>query len=69
MWKTTKNIGRYTKFIDWKDNLWKMEDKLKRIVNLRPQITAQKMAVKKFTDLPPINICCINAIRFYQNLV
>ena len=27
------------------------------------------MAVKKFTDLPPINICYISAIEFYQNLV
>ena len=46
-----------------------MEYKLKRIVNPRPQITAQKTAVKKLTDLPPINICCIGAVGFYRNLV
>ena len=27
------------------------------------------MAVKKLIDLPPINICYINAVGFYQNLV
>src|SRR6266702_1480207 len=69
MWKTTRNIGRYTELIDWKDNLWKMECKLKRIMNPRPQNIAQKMAVKKFTDLPPIDIYYISAVGFYQNLV
>ena len=27
------------------------------------------MAVKKLTDLPPINIYYISAVKFYQNLV
>ena len=38
-----------------------MEYKLKRIY--KPQ------TVKKLTDLLPINIYYINAVRFYQNLV
>ena len=46
-----------------------MECKLKRIVNPRPLNTAQKPAVKKLTDLPPIDICYIGTIGFYQNLV
>ena len=46
-----------------------MEYELKRIVNPRPQNMDWKLAVKKLTDLPPINICYINAIGFYQNLV
>ena len=54
--------------MDQKDNLWKMERKLKRIVNPRPQNIAQKTAVKKLTNFPPINICCIGAVGFYQNL-
>ena len=69
MWKTIKNIGRYTELIDWKDNLWKMECELKRIVNPRPQNIVQKPAVKKLTDLPPIDIYYIGAVGFYQNLV
>ena len=27
------------------------------------------MAVKKPTDLPPVNICCIGVVGFYWNLV
>jgi hypothetical protein len=46
-----------------------MECELKRIENLRPQNTAWKPAIKKFMDLPPIDICYINIIGFYQNLV
>src|SRR6266702_3449561 len=69
MWRTIRNIRRYTELIDRKDNLQKMECKLKRIVNPRPQNTAQKTAIKKLTDLLPIDICYINAIGFYQNLV
>ena len=69
MWRTTRNIGRYTECIDWKDNLWKMEDELKRIVNPRLQIMAQKIAIKKLMDLPPINIYYIGTVGFYQNLV
>ena len=46
-----------------------MECKLKKIINAKPQITAQRTAVKKLTNLPPINICYIGAIGFYQNLV
>ncbi len=42
-----------------------MEYKLKRIVNPRPQNTAKKMAVKKLTDLPPIDIYYISTIGFY----
>ena len=42
-----------------------MENELKRIVNPRPQIIAQKLAVKKLTDLPPIDICYIGAVGFY----
>src|SRR6266702_3400627 len=69
MRRTIKNIKRYTEHINRKDNLWKIEDELKRIANPRPQIMTQKTAVKKFTDLPPINIYYISAIGFYQNLV
>jgi len=46
-----------------------MECELKRIVNPRPQNTAQKTAIKKLTDLLPIDICYINAVGFYWNLV
>ena len=38
--RITKNIRRYTKCIDWKNSLQKIENKLKRIMNPRPQITA-----------------------------
>ncbi len=65
IWRTTRNIRRYTKLIDQKDNLQKIKCELKRIVNPRLQNTAQKMAVKKLTDLPPINIYYISAIGFY----
>ena len=65
MRRTIKNIGHYIELIDWKNNLQKMECELKRIVNPRPQNTAQKTAIKKLTDIPPINICCIGAIGFY----
>ena len=34
--RITKNTGHYTELIDQKDNLQKMEHKLKRTVNLRP---------------------------------
>ena len=34
--KTIKNTGCYTKLINQKDNLQKMECKLKKTVNLRP---------------------------------
>jgi hypothetical protein len=37
MQKTIKNIRRYIKLIDRKDNLQKIEYKLKRIVNPKPQ--------------------------------
>src|SRR6266571_2625922 len=33
--RITRNIRCYTELIDQKDNLWKMECELKRIVNLR----------------------------------
>ena len=69
MQKTTKNIKHHIKLINWKNNLQKMECELKRIVNPRPQNIAQKMAVKKFIDLPPINIYYISAVGFYWNLV
>ena len=46
-----------------------MEYKLKRIVNFKLQNTAQQTAIKKFTDLPPVDICYISAVGFYQNLV
>ena len=45
-----------------------MERELKKIVSARPQITAQRTAVKKLIDLLPVNICCIGAIGFYWNL-
>ena len=38
-------------------------------MNPRPQIMAQKPAIKKLTDLPPINIYYIGAVGFYWNLV
>ena len=45
-----------------------MECKLKRIMDLRLQNIAWQTAIKKLTDLLPINICCIGAVGFYQNL-
>jgi len=39
--KTIRNTGCYTKLIDQKDNLQKMECKLKRTVNPKPQNTVQ----------------------------
>ena len=38
-------------------------------MNPRPQSTAQWTAVKKLTNLPPINIYYIGAVGFYWNLV
>jgi len=46
-----------------------MEYKLKKMVNPRPQNTVQQMAIKKLMDLPPVDICYISAVGFYQNLV
>ena len=37
-------------------------------MNPRPQNIAQQTAVKKLTNLPPVNICYIGAIGFYRNL-
>ena len=45
-----------------------MERELKRTVNPKPQNTAQRTAIKKLTNLLPINICCIGTIGFYWNL-
>jgi hypothetical protein len=46
-----------------------MERELKKIVNPIPQNTAQQKSVKKPTDLPPVDICCISTVGFYRNLV
>ena len=46
-----------------------MERELKGFIHPRPQNTAQRMAVKKFTDLPPVDVCYIGAVGFYQNLI
>ena len=67
--RTTKNTRHHTELIDQKDNLQKMECKLKRTVNLKLQNIVWQMAVKKCTDLPPVNICYIGAVGFYWNLV
>ena len=45
-----------------------MERELKTM-NPIPQNTAQRTSVKKPTDLPPVDICCIGAVGFYRNLV
>ena len=37
--RIVRNIRRYTKLIDQKDNLWKIERKLRKIINLIPQNT------------------------------
>ena len=37
-------------------------------MNPRPQNTARRTAVKKLTNLPPVNIYCIGAVGFYRNL-
>ena len=42
--------------MDQKDNLQKIERELKRIMNPRPQNTAHQTAVKKLTNLPPVDI-------------
>ena len=67
--RPTRNLRRYIELMDQKDNLWKMERELKRIIDPRPQNTARQPAVKKLTDLPPVNICYIGAVGFYWNLV
>ena len=54
--------------MDQKDNLWKIERELKRTMNPRPQNIAWQTAVKKLTNLPPINIYYIGAVGFYWNL-
>ena len=46
-----------------------MEYKLKKTVNLRPQNTVWQMAIKKLMDLLLVDICYINAVGFYWNLV
>ena len=46
-----------------------MEYKLKKTVNFRLQNTVWQIIVKKFIDLPPVNICYISAVGFYQNLI
>ena len=51
--------------MDQKDNLQKIERKLKRIVNPKPQNIARPITVKIPINLLPINICCIGAIGFY----
>jgi hypothetical protein len=69
MRRTIRNTRRYIELIDRKDNLWKMERELKRTVNPRPQSTARRTAVKRLTNLLPVDICCIGAVGFYRNLV
>ena len=64
-----KNIRYYIKLIDQKDNLWKIERELKKIVSAKPQNIAQRTTVKKPTDLLPVNICYIGTIGFYWNLI
>jgi len=39
------------------------------MVNPRLQNMVWQMAVKKLTDLPPVDICYIGAVGFYWNLV
>ena len=54
--------------MDQKDNLWKIERELKRTVNPRPQNIARRTAIKKLTNLPPVDIYCIGTVGFYWNL-
>src|SRR6266699_5575169 len=67
--RPTRNLRRYIELIDQKDNLQKIERKLKKIISAKPQNIAQRTAVKKPTNLPPINIYYIGAVGFYRNLV
>jgi len=46
-----------------------MEWELKGFINPRPQNTARRTTVKKPTDLPLVDVCCIGAVGFYRNLV
>jgi len=46
-----------------------MERELKGFINLRLQNMARRTAVKKPTDLLLVDIYCISAVGFYQNLV
>jgi len=55
--------------MDRKDNLRKMECELKGLINPRLQNTARRTAVKKPTDLPLVDVCCIGAVGFYRNLI
>jgi len=45
-----------------------MEQELRRVITPLPQNTVYGMSVKKPINLLPVNICCISAIGFYQNL-
>ena len=67
--RTTRNTRHYTELIDQKDNLQKIECKLKRTVNPKLQNTVQQTTVKKLMDLPPVDICYIGTVGFYWNLV
>jgi len=46
-----------------------MKYKLKRTVNFKLQNMVWQTAVKKFMDFLPIDICYIDIIGFYWNLV
>jgi len=46
-----------------------MEHKLRKTIHPIPQDTARWASVKKPIDLPPVDICYISAVGFYQNLV
>ena len=67
--KITKNTRHHTKLINWKDNLQKMECKLKKMVNFKLQNMVRQMVIKKLMDFLPVDICYIGAVEFYQNLV
>ena len=45
-----------------------MEQELRKVVNPLPQNTVHGTSVKKPINLLLVNICCIGAIGFYQNL-
>ena len=40
LWRTIRNTRRYIELIDWKDNLQKIEYKLRKIINPILQIMA-----------------------------
>src|SRR3954447_9090126 len=66
--QTPRDIQRHTELIDQRDNLQKMEHELREQTTIPPLTTRQRL-VRRQTDLPLVDIYCISAVGFYQNLI